>query len=600
MPDSASGAGSANEIFAGELLGALAAAGVEHVCLCPGSRSTPLVVAAARTAGLTLHPHLDERSCAFFALGIARASRAPVALVCTSGTAAANFLPAVVEAFHARAPLVVLTADRPPELRGWGAGQTIDQVGLYGSHVLLFAEAALPAPGLALAPYARALAARAVATARGRPAGPVHLNLPFREPLEPVRGALVPAAEGAQSVRHDDGVVRTSRAELAPPAGVASRLAARLAAGLRGVVLAGPTDRDGALAPAAARLARRLGWPLLAEPISQLRCGSHVPGAPIVAHYDAFLRDARFAREHVPDVVLRFGDTPTSKPLRQWLDAAPAARFVRVDPDGAWHDPSHRGGDVLHADSARVCDALCDALPACPARDEKGWLADFLGADRACAQTFDEVLAVEPRLLPPAVVRAVASALPDEATVFVSNSMPVRDADTFWPAGERRIRFLCNRGANGIDGVVSTALGASLVASGPTVLLTGDLAFLHDVGALFAARSARASCTIVVLNDDGGGIFSFLPIAEHGEAVRFGELFTLSHGLSALPAARAYGLGSVRAADLAGLRLALADCIGSPGVHVVEVPIDREANLVHHRALWRAVSAALAAEGARA
>ena len=590
-----------NQVFAAALLDALAEAGVEHVCLCPGSRSTPLVVAAARTPGLVLHPQLDERSAAFFGLGLARASRRPVALVCTSGTAAANFLPAVVEAHYARVPLIVLTADRPPELREWGAGQTIDQIRLYGSHVRLFVEAPAPAPGLALESYARALAGRAVATALGPPAGPVHLNLPFREPLEPSREVRSPLSAGGASSRHDDVYVRVIRGALAPPADLITRLATQLAAEPRGVIVAGPTDRDPALAFAATRLARALGWPLLAEPISQLRSGPHVSGTPLVAHYDAFLRDARFARAHVPGTVLRLGDTPTSKPLRQWLEADPTTKLLLVDPEAAWHDPTHRGGEVLQMDAALLCDAVAAALVAAkPLPAVAGWVRAFLTADRACARSFEEVLAVESRLLPPAVVRELARALPDGANLFVSNSMSVRDVDTFWPASERRLRMLCNRGANGIDGIVSTALGVSCASEGPTVLLTGDLAFLHDVGGLFAARQLDASCTIVVLHDDGGGIFSFLPIAEHGESVRFRELFTLAHGLALAPAAALYGLGHERVSDAAGLRRALATSIGLRGVRVIEVPIDREANVAHHRTLWSAVSMALTKGGASA
>lgn len=587
---------SANEIFSGALLEALVEAGVTHLCLCPGSRSTPLAAAAARTAGLVLHPHLDERACGFFGLGIARASRTPVALVCTSGTAAANFLPAIIEAFYSRAPLIALTADRPPELRAWGAGQTIDQPRLFGSHVRLFAEAPTPGPELALAPYARMLATRAVATALGRPAGPVHLNLPFREPLEPTPGvaACLPVAvSGSGASVHCD--VQT--ADRTPPASTVSRLAARMAGTPCGVLVAGPTDRDAALAPGASRLARQLGWPLLAEPISQLRCGPHASRTPVIAHYDAFLRDARFAREHVPRLVICLGDTPTSKPLRRWLEADPETAFVRVDPDAAWNDPAHRGGDVLQMDAARLCDALCEALPDEPTGATKPWMEAFLAADRACARAFDEALASEPRLLTPSLVRTVADSLPAEACVFVSNSMAVRDVDGFWPASERRIRFLCNRGANGIDGIVSTALGASCAVRGPTVLLTGDLAFLHDVGGLFAARRHEPSCTIVVANDDGGGIFSLLPIADQGESVRFSALFTLEHGLSVAPAAALYGLESVRAASVHELRRALVASIGRPGVRIIEVPIERQANLAHHRALWSAAATLAAGRG---
>jgi 2-succinyl-5-enolpyruvyl-6-hydroxy-3-cyclohexene-1-carboxylate synthase len=590
----------ANQEFAAALLDELSRAGVAHVCLCPGSRSTPLVVAAARTTGLTLHAQLDERSAAFFGLGLARASRQPVALICTSGTAAANFLPAVIEAHYARVPLVVLTADRPPELREWGAGQTIDQVRLYGSHVRLFVEAPVPAPGVRLSAYARALASRAVATAVGLPAGPVHLNLPFREPLEPTAAALsLPPAAASPALpgRRSPAYLAVERPERRPFPELLKRLAAALAGEPRGVLVAGPTDRDPGLATQAARLARTLGWPLLAEPTSQLRCGLHVRSAPIVAHYDAFLRDVEFARMHTPGVVFRIGDTPTSKPLRQWLEAAGAAQHFFVDPDGAWHDPTHRGGESLQVDPALLCAGLADALAHhAPGQDAVDWGESFRAADAACARVFDEVLAREPRLLAPAVVRALAAALPDGASLFVSSSMPVRDVDTFWPAADRRLRVLCNRGANGIDGVVSSSLGASLAGEGPTALLTGDLAFLHDVGGLFAARRLSSSCTLLVLNDDGGGIFSFLPIAEQGESVSFRELFTLPHGLNCAPAAALYGLGYVHVCDAEGLWRALAASIGAPGVRVIEVSIAGEANVALHRTIWRAVSEALPRE----
>lgn len=586
----------ANQRFSAALLGALSRAGVRHVCVCPGSRSTPLVVAAARADGVVVHTHLDERCAGFFGLGIARASRVPVALVCTSGTAAANFLPAVVEAYHARVPLVVLTADRPPELRDVGAGQTIDQVRLFGSHVRLFAEAPPPAPGLDVVRYANALSARAVAAALGPPAGPVHLNLPFREPLEPPMDE--PADESVRGAA-ERASAPAARGVLVPDADLVAELAAEFSAERRGLIVAGPTDREPGLAAAAARLARTLGWPLLAEPISQLRCGPHVAGAPVVAHYDAFLRDPEFAADHAPGLVLRLGDTPTSKPLRQFLDADPKTRIVLADPDGAWHDPTYRAERTVRADAALLCDAIAGALAErTGAAAAAGWARDFLAADRACARTFEEVLAVEPRLLPPAAVRAVAGALPDGATLFVSNSMAVRDVDTFWPTSERNLRALCNRGANGIDGIVSTALGASLASSGPTAVITGDLAFLHDVGGLFAARRFEGSCTFVVLHDDGGGIFSFLPIAAYGDRVGFRDLFTLPHGIALAPAAALYGIEHVPAADLPSLRRLLGSSIGAQGVRIIEVPIDPEANVAHHRALWRSVSAALRAPGA--
>lgn len=582
-----------NHEFAAALLGGLASSGVRDLCLCPGSRSTPLAVAAARTPGLRVQAHLDERSAGFFALGVARASRRPVALVCTSGTAAANFLPAVVEAHYARVPLLLLTADRPAELRDWGAGQTIDQIRLYGAHVRRFFEAPTPSAGLDLASHGRMLAARAVAAAWGRPPGPVHLNLPFREPLEPSTGPLsAPPAERHPTVSPSG----PAQAPLAGPAEVEA-IAAHLAGARRGVLVAGPVDRDPVLAGAVARLARALGWPLLAEPTAQLRSGAFLRGVAVTAHHDAFLRETRFATAHVPDLVLRLGDSPTGKSLRRWLETDLGTRLVLLDPDGVFHDPAQRADLILGFEPAPLCDEVAAALERAGARPLSPFGHALLRADRACARAFEATLGGEPRIFSPAVVRALASALPEGATLYLSNSMAVRDADGFWPVGARALRVLCNRGANGIDGVVSSALGASLRSDGPTVLLTGDLAFLHDVGGLFAARHVEGSCTIVVLHDDGGGIFSFLPIAAHGEAVRFREHFTLPHGLALGPAAALYGLDHRRTDSADALQRALAETVGTRGVHLIEVPLDADGNVAHHRALWRAAAAALSEAG---
>lgn len=580
--------------FATSLLAGLARSGIQHVSLCPGSRSTPLAIAAARTPGLRLHVHVDERSAAFFALGAARATRRPAALICTSGTAAANFHPAIVEARYGRVPLVVLTADRPPELREWGAGQTIDQTKLFGTSVLLFAEAPVPAPGVALPGYAQALASRAAAVAAGPPAGPVHLNLPFREPLEPPE----PPLDAARPPDVRDAETRIPHlhtrmsSRCADPA-LLDEIERDLRASARGVIACGAQDRDAGLPAALARLASALGWPVLAESTSQLRSGAHVRSAPFAAHFDLFLRAPACTERWAPDCVLRFGDTPTGRPLRSFLAANAGARRIDVDPDGTFHQPAHAPATLLVADPAPLCHALAARFEAArPA--PSALLRPVLEADALAAASIGRVLRAEPALLAPEVVRSLAASIPDGATLVLSSSMPVRDADAFWPLSERRLRVLCNKGANGIDGVVSTALGAATAEDTPVVLLTGDLAFLHDVGGLFAARHVRGSCTIVVLHDDGGSIFSYLPIAARAGADAFRELFRVPHGLALAPAAALYGLRHERVPSREALAGALARSVGRPGVHVIEVPIDAASNEAHHHALWRAVAAAQA------
>ncbi len=585
------------EAFTLAFFAALHASGVETVCTSPGSRSTPLTVAAARTPGLRVVPIIDERSAGFFALGLARQSGRPVALVCTSGTAAANYLPAVVEAHHAHVPLVVLTADRPPELRGWGAGQTIDQLGLYGSAVRGFYEVPVPGAGSGMRAYARALAARAVGDATGAQAGPVHLNWPLREPLEPPRESPPPL-----DARPERPAPRVEHAPQRASAAQVEQLAACVRDHERGLIVCGPLAPEPGLADAIARLARACGWPILADPTSQLRSGAHVGNAPVVGRADLLLRPGPFADAHHPDVVLRFGAAPVSKAQRQWLEAARPAHWILVDPSEAWSDPSHLATHVLRADPKLLCTALADAIEPL-ALERKRWPEAFT---RACARidaVLADALAQEARLFEPRAVTELAAALPEHATLYVSNSMPVRDMDTHWPLGSRALRVLCNRGANGIDGVVSSALGAAHASSGPVALLIGDVALLHDLGALLVARIEGVPLTIVLLNNDGGGIFSFLPIAEHGAEVEFERLFRTPHGFDFATAARAYGANHTRVSDWEGYREALRRAFekkaaepGRAGVEIIEVPIERDANLAHWHDLVARAAACLASD----
>lgn len=589
-------------VFATALFDEFARSGVKHVCISPGSRSTPLTVAAVRHPALRCWSHVDERSGAFFALGLARATRTPVVLVCTSGTAAANFHPAVIEAHYGRVPLIALTADRPPELREWDAGQTIEQVRLYGPHVRWFAEAPTPDVAGPSPRYARVLACRAVAEARGRPRGPVHLNLPFREPLEPAAGpgaassglaandAL--AAEG----RREDAYTRAVQGAPEPSPDLVESLRQLALDEPRGVIACGPMDAGDDLSPALTELASATGWPLLADPTSQLRRGPHTAAGPVLATSDLFLRDERFAAAHAPAVVLRFGGAPTSKAFRLWIERHAPAHVVLADADGAWSDPSHLASESLCVDPLTLCRRLSRRLPAASRDRARGaWLRDFLEADRRTERVVERLTTAEEALLEPRAVRELAEALPDGALLYVSNSMPVRDLDGFLPASTRPLRVLCNRGANGIDGVVSSALGAAAADCGPAVLLTGDLAFVHDLGGLLAARRYGLRAAIVVLNNDGGGIFDFLPISAYGEAVAFEEHFRTPHGLDLGPLAESFGASFTRVASWPHYRASLKEAFASMRLSVIEVPVSCERNLAHHRAVVRAVSEELAA-----
>jgi 2-succinyl-5-enolpyruvyl-6-hydroxy-3-cyclohexene-1-carboxylate synthase len=485
--------------------------GLRHAVTCPGSRNAPLILTLAGHPGIEAVSVIDERSAGFVALGLAKASGRPVAVTCTSGTAATNLHPAVAEAWEARVPLIVLTADRPPELRGVGAGQAIDQLNLYGSAAKWFVEVGTHEPSRETAIHHRALACRAYPTAGGGRPGPVHLNFPLREPLAPAAEEL-PAADWSG---RDDGRPWTEFREhaSAPHADDVHALASRVAATPRGVIVCGPTSEE--VAEPAARLAAGAGWPLLAEPTSGVRCGDH-DRSHVVAHYDVLLRVEPFARDHAPELVLRVGDTPTSKPLRAWLADAPQ---VVLDPHAAWNEPTRRAELLLHAAAAPALDALAAALEVRTAARDPAWLASWREADAVVPAA----LAEAPDPFEPKVLAGLEPGLPEEALVWVSSSMPIRDVEAYFPQSPKRLRFLANRGANGIDGVVSSALGAALGSGRPTWLLTGELALLHDVGGLLAARRAGVDLRIVCLNNGGGAIFDFLPVAEHADPALYEE-----------------------------------------------------------------------------
>jgi 2-succinyl-5-enolpyruvyl-6-hydroxy-3-cyclohexene-1-carboxylate synthase len=560
----------------------LVRSGVGDACVSPGSRSTPLAFLLAAQPGLRVWSHVDERSGAFFALGAAKAVRRPVVVLCTSGTAAANFLPAVVEAAYAHVPLIVLTADRPPELRECGAGQAIDQLKLYGGHAKWFAEVGGADCGRR---YFRTLACRAVATAAATPAGPVHLNFPLREPLLP---APSPALDGddveprAASVPY----TRFHAAEQTPSTSTVAELAALLAAAPRGLIACGPADTRAETAAAIAALARDLGYPILADPTSQMRSGGH-DTAQVIDTYDALLRSETTVERVAPELVLRFGPMLTCKPFAAFIRRHPAARQVVIDPLDPWNDPLHLAADIVRAHPRVLCDAVRELLPSLAPRRGGAWLGAWTAANRRARRAVAAEVASAGELFEGQVFAALAEALPDGANLYIGNSLPVRDLELFWPAGPRRVRVLSNRGANGIDGFVSSGLGAAAVSAAPTVVVSGDLGFYHDLNGLLAVRRHALRATFVVLNNDGGGIFSHLPQAElESPGSAFTELFRTPHGLDFRGAVEMYGCRHRRVGSRAELRGALLEALPAPVATVIEVPIDGARSLALHRRLW--------------
>lgn len=568
--------GVAQATFAATLVDEWVRGGVRHAVVSPGSRSTPLVLALAADERVDLHVHLDERAAAFVALGVGLASGVPAVLVCTSGTAAANFHPAVVEAHQAGVPMLVCTADRPPELQGFGAPQTIDQTRLYGTAVRWFAE-----PGPADAAHAgtwRSLAARALAEATSSPPGPVHLNLAFRDPLVAEPDGLPP---GRPDGRPWHTVVPVE------PSAAPAELPGDQLVGRRGVIVAGAGAGDDPGAIVA--LAEALGWPLLADP----RSGCRVPAGVTVAAADALVRHPPFAERHRPEVVLRLGAPPASKVVGEWL-AASGALHVVVDEDGAWVDPDRTAAKLVVARpgawAAAVCSTLAADAPTHDPADGGAWLASWTAAEAAAQAVLDRSLDGG-RCTDPAVARAVAAAVPSGTTLVVSSSMPVRDLE--WYAAPRLgVRVLANRGANGIDGVTSTAVGVA-IAGGKTVALTGDLAFLHDSNALLGLGRRDLDLTVVVVDNRGGAIFSFLPQRRVLDDDRFEQLFGTPHDVSLTALAAAHAIPAVTVTDLADLGPALARVTGSSGTEVVVVPTDRAANVAVHDSIHAAVADAL-------
>jgi 2-succinyl-5-enolpyruvyl-6-hydroxy-3-cyclohexene-1-carboxylate synthase len=543
------------------------------VCTSPGSRSTPLVLALAREQRLRAFSHVDERSAAFFALGHAKATGRPAALACTSGTAAAHYAPAVIEAYEARVPMLVLTADRPPELRETGAGQTIDQLKLYGTSAKWFFDVGDHEESPERLRWMRTLACRAYWTAvTGRP-GPVHLNFGLREPL--VSDGELPDDHSGRP----DGRPYVTRiapvTQLAPDA--LSGVAEIVAGTPRGVIVSGREERTADLPEAIGAFGSAVGYPVLADPLGGAR-----RGAPAVAHYDALLRDETFAAAQRPDLVIRVGDLPTSKPLRTWLAGLDATQ-VALDPDGSWQDP-HAVVDLsLGLDPASTLFALATLGRRTP---DPEWLRAWREADAAAARAIDVTLGDE--LSEPRVIAELGALLPGQAILFVASSMPIRDVETFFGVRDDPPRVLSNRGANGIDGLISTAYGVAAARQGPVVLLIGDVALAHDLGGLLAGARLGIPLTIVCLDNAGGGIFDFLPVSAQTDV--FEEHVATPTGIELESAAAAYGARHVAVLSLDELRAGLE---GAEGTTLLHVRGERAANVALHRRVWEAVGTAL-------
>ena len=555
--------------YCATLVDELVRGGVTDAVVSPGSRSTPLALALAANEWLRVHVVLDERSAGFFALGIAQASGRPCVVLTTSGTAAAELHPAVIEAHQARVPLLVCTADRPADLHGISAPQTIVQRDLFGEAVRWAAEPGV-VEGVPVSAW-RSVASRAVAEAVANVAGPgpVHLNLAFRDPLVATPGARPPGRPDFRPWHRADRTPGTPSRELA----------AELH-GRRGVIVAGRRCGRTTLP----FLAEALGWPVLADARSQLRGG---PSS--IAAFDELLRVPSFVDAHPVECVLRLGEPPASKVLSQWIGSLVDAEQIVVDPYGRWPDPERRADRVVHADPTAFCAELMDAVHPAP----PGWLDGWTAAEARAQAAIDGVLAAHGEATEPAVARSLTAALADDVSLFVSSSMPIRDVEWYGhPSSTHRV--YANRGANGIDGIVSSALGVAVGSRGPVVGLLGDLAFLYDAGGLLGATGRDVACTFVVIDNGGGGIFSFLPQATSLPPAQFEQLFGTPQSADLLAMAGGYGVEGVVVDRASEVVPAVTAALDQGGARLVVVKTDRAANVAVHDELHAAVAEALA------
>lgn len=551
--------------------------GVTKAVISPGSRSTPLAYLLQDHPLIDCHVNVDERSAAFYALGMAKADRMPVVLVCTSGTAAANYFPAVVEAHYARVPLIVLTADRPHELRGVGAPQAIDQLHLFGRHVKWFADMALPEDSQPVLQHVMRTAARAVAKAKDAPMGPVHLNFPFREPLSPILGEW-------NKNRHSLSVISHYSSEKTLRNEDFQFLSKKINESSKGIIVVGPMNSDRAN-QAIHQFALTTGFPVLVDPLSHLRGKLGLEGA-LIESYDAFLKSPAVKEKLTPDLIIRFGGMPVSKPLLQFLSPLTDTTHWLIDEGTEWRDPMSAVTDYIDCDEQAFINGL---LPYLKDQKDDQWLKIWKKFNTVTVEQINNHIANGRD--EGAIVGRILKTLPPNSHVFVGNSMPVRDVDTFWTRSSAPLLTVwANRGANGIDGVVSTALGMAAATKEPVYLIIGDLSMFHDLNGLLVSKQHPANLHIIILNNNGGGIFSFLP--QSAEPEHFETLFGTPPSLDFTYAAQFYSLNYQLLDSIHQIEEGISALAQQKGVTLTEITTNRDENVLVHRQLWDRVAKA--------
>jgi 2-succinyl-5-enolpyruvyl-6-hydroxy-3-cyclohexene-1-carboxylate synthase len=580
-----------NIIWAETFIGQLVRLGVRYACISPGSRSTPIALACAGAKELRSFVHIDERSGGFFALGIAKNLHQPVLLVCTSGTAAAEFYPAIIEAYQQHVPLIVCTADRPPELLDCGANQTINQENLYANHIRWFVNAGIPEPTAERLRHIRNLARRAVKEATGLTSGPVHINLPFRKPFEPNSYTDTIDArvyDDVTAVQGDE--ISPGRITVAPARETVRDIVSIVRPATRGLIIVGPGDFNDRFTKQVTEMASLLSYPILADGASQLRFGRHDKNM-IMTHYDAYLRAASFAGSHKPEVILQFGGTVSSKGLELFLADQDAFK-VHINAAGKWLDPSNYLRAVVQSDPDTFCELMNRELrheP--PERRRNEWPEDFKNAELHAESLRKEMIDCTESLFEGKVIRIVLETIPEGSHVLISNSTPIRDLDYFVSSLDKKLRIHTNRGASGIDGINSTALGIAATSSAPVYLITGDLAFYHDLNGLIAVRKYGIPIIVILINNNGGGIFEHLPISEYRDI--FNDYFLTPHNLEFKPLIVGYGGNYKHIRSWEDLRTGLHDSHVQRKFHVLEIRTDARACTELRKEYWNKVQEVL-------
>lgn len=557
--------------------------GVEHVVISPGSRSTPLALAFSEYEEIKEWIVIDERSAAFFALGLAKQTKRPVAILCTSGTAAANYFPAIVEAHYSRVPLVVLTADRPHELRDVGAPQAIDQLHLYGNYVKWFQEMALPEASPEMISYVRSKASRAVYMAGEGNPGPVHLNFPFREPLSldfSLDGIWENEEERMNFSIPIDGKKQLSEEQL-------KDFIEKVSGNKKGLIVCGPQGDETLFPEKVTALAEKWRLPILADPLSQMRNGKHQKSA-IIATYDAILKNEEVRKRLKPDFIIRFGAMPVSKSYLFYIKENPDIPQFIVENHSGFREPTGNVTEFIFSDPVEFCDGLL-ALDA-PVFSEQ-WLEDWQKMNEIAKKHL--TFRTEKEITEGGAIRVLQEVIPENSTLYVGNSMAVRDVDTFFLNDEKKLSILANRGANGIDGMVSSGVGAA-AAGGRVTLVLGDLSFFHDMNGLHAAKHYSFNLTVLLVNNNGGGIFSFLPQAN--DPKHFEALFGTPLNLDFKKAAELYEANYTAPETEETLKEALKDSYLTPGLSVIEVKTNREENVRWHRRIWENIAEEILAD----